>query len=145
VSLQPMTRRSALTGVAVVAAGAVAGYVLGRNSDAARAAAPGTAANAYGPATQTEAVLATVSDVGSAGVVAHGVVLTRDGSGTVHGVSATCTHQGCTVGAPHDGVVSCPCHGSRFDASTGKVLRGPATRPLPAVPVHVQGDRVVRG
>jgi Rieske Fe-S protein len=143
VSLQPMTRRSALTGAVAVAGGAVAGYLLGRNSDAARAAAPGTAANAYGPGKRTT-VLATVSDIGGAGVVAHGVVLTRDASGAVHGVSATCTHQGCTVGAPHDGVVDCPCHGSRFEASTGKVLRGPATRPLPAVPVSIQGNDVVR-
>jgi Rieske Fe-S protein len=145
VPVQPMTRRSALTGAAAVAAGAVAGYLLGRNSDAARAAAPGTAANAYGPAKQATTVLAKASEVRGAGVVAHGVVLTRDGSGTVHGVSAVCTHQGCTVSSPHDGVVNCPCHGSRFDASTGKVLRGPATRPLPAVPVSVQGDDVVRG
>src|SRR6476469_4104327 len=108
-----MTRRSALTGAATVAVGAVAGYLLGRNSDAARAAAPGPAANAYGPAKRAEA-LARVADIGGAGVVAHGVVLTRDSAGTVHAVSATCTHQGCTVGAPHDGVVSCPCHGSRF-------------------------------
>ena len=143
-SLQPMTRRSALTGAATLAVGVVAGYLFGRNSDAARAAAPGTAANAYGPVKSAE-VLASVADIGSAGVVAHGIVLTRDSSGAVHGVSATCTHQGCTVGAPHGGVVNCPCHGSRFDAATGKVLRGPATRPLPAVPVHVQGTQVVRG
>ena len=143
-SLQPMTRRSALTGAATVAVGAVAGYLFGRNSDAARAAAPGTAANAYGPVKNAEA-LASVADIDGAGVVAHGVVLTRDSSGTVHGVSAICTHQGCTVGAPHGGVVNCPCHGSQFDATTGKVLRGPATRPLPAVPVHVQGSQVVRG
>jgi Rieske Fe-S protein len=144
VALQPMTRRSALSGAAVVAAGAVAGFLLGRNSDAARAAAPGTAANAYGPAKQTTTALAKVSDVRGAGVVAHGVVLTRDSSGTVHGISAVCTHQGCTVGSPHDGVVDCPCHGSRFDASTGKVLRGPASRPLPPVAVSVQGNDVVR-
>ena len=143
-SLQPMTRRSALTGAAAVAVGAVAGYLFGRNSDAARAAAPGTAANAYGPV-KSAAVLASVADIGGGGVVAHGVVLTRDSSGTVHGVSATCTHQGCTVGSPQGGAVTCPCHGSRFDAATGKVLRGPATRPLPTVPVQVQGDKVVRG
>ena len=130
--VQPMTRRSALAGAVAVAAGAVAGYFLGRNSDAARAAAPGTAANAYGPAKKT-AALARVADITGAGIVEHGVVLTRDASGTVRGVSAICTHQGCTVAAPHNGVVACPCHGSRFDALTGRVLRGPATRALPAV------------
>ncbi len=44
-------------------------------------------------------------------------------------MSAVCTHLGCTVGRVEWGY-QCPCHGSRFDA-TGRVLRGPASKPLP--------------
>lgn len=45
-------------------------------------------------------------------------------------LSAVCTHLGCTVNhVPHDGY-HCPCHGSRFNRQ-GKVLGGPAPRPLP--------------
>ena len=54
----------------------------------------------------------------------------RDPEGTVHSVSARCTHMGCTVGW-NDGDKSfdCPCHGSRFRVD-GSVLSGPAARPL---------------
>lgn len=145
-SVQQLTRRSLLTGSAVAVAAAVAGYVVARNSDAATSKSTTSAANGYGPGggSATKPLVA-LAKVGANGTIAGGVVLTLDGSGDVHGLSATCTHQGCTVQAPHDGKVSCPCHGSEFDAVTGKVLRGPATRPLPPVPVHVQGDQVFKG
>ncbi|MFN2587916.1 MAG: FAD-dependent oxidoreductase [Actinomycetota bacterium] len=54
----------------------------------------------------------------------------RDDDGTLHAVSATCTHLGCIV-AWNDAERSwdCPCHGSRFAAS-GDVLTGPARTPL---------------
>jgi cytochrome b6-f complex iron-sulfur subunit len=45
-------------------------------------------------------------------------------------LSATCTHQGCTVGyLVASKVAACPCHGSRFSLS-GAVTQGPATQPL---------------
>jgi Rieske Fe-S protein len=145
-SVQQLSRRSVLTGSAAALVAAVVGYVVARNSDAANAKSSTAAANGYGPATGNGShPLAPLAKVTGAGVVAGGVVLTRTGSGGVRGLSATCTHQGCTVQAPRGGKVSCPCHGSVFDAATGKVLRGPATRPLPAVPVHVQGDQIYRG
>ncbi len=44
--------------------------------------------------------------------------------------SAVCTHLGCTVAYfSSDGDFHCPCHGSVFGAD-GKVLHGPAPRPL---------------
>jgi len=59
----------------------------------------------------------------------------RDTSGTLHSVSATCTHLGCTVAFNDaEGSWDCPCHGSRFDPD-GAVLHGPATQPLPRRPL----------
>lgn len=57
--------------------------------------------------------------------------------------SAVCTHQGCTVA--YDGTqLACPCHGSTFSTSDGAPTNGPATEPLPEIPVSVEGDSVVR-
>lgn len=47
----------------------------------------------------------------------------------IRAMSATCTHLGCAVGKVEWGY-QCPCHGSKFD-SAGRVLAGPAPKPLP--------------
>ncbi len=58
----------------------------------------------------------------------------RDPEGTVHAVSARCTHMGCTV-AWNDGerTFDCPCHGARYDRF-GHVIRGPAKMDLEGAP-----------
>ncbi len=44
---------------------------------------------------------------------------------------AVCPHAGCTVGYnAAQKIIACPCHGSQFNASTGAVEVGPATRGL---------------
>jgi arsenite oxidase small subunit len=69
-------------------------------------------------------------------------VLVHLQSGDFVAYSAVCTHQGCTV-AYKDGQLACPCHGSVFDPRTGgSVVNGPATQPLPQIPVEVRGGRV---
>jgi glycine/D-amino acid oxidase-like deaminating enzyme/nitrite reductase/ring-hydroxylating ferredoxin subunit len=58
------------------------------------------------------------------------VAASRDDDGTVHAVSATCTHLGCRVAWNRaERSWDCPCHGSRF-APGGEVLQGPAVQPL---------------
>ena len=156
-SVPALTRRSLLTGSVVAVVGAVAGFAVAKQSSIASTKASTTGANGYGPAPSGAGggadngnggvqghVLTSLSNVTGSGIVVDRVVLTRSSDGGVHGVSAICTHQGCTVGAPHNGVVSCPCHGSQFEAATGKVLHGPATQPLPPVRVAVHGQDVVQ-
>jgi Rieske Fe-S protein len=70
------------------------------------------------------------------------IVVTRPAADDVRAFSAVCTHQGCTVAAVADGTIDCPCHGSSFDAATGAVRHGPATRALPQVAVTVRSGKV---
>jgi Rieske Fe-S protein len=69
-------------------------------------------------------------------------VVFRSGADAAACFSAICTHEGCTV-APNGTKLDCPCHGSQFDAATGKVLRGPATSPLARIDVSVADGKVV--
>lgn len=140
---EQLSRRAVLRGGAVVAAGGVVGYAVGASASSEDGAAT-AAANGYGSDEETGTRLAAVADVpaGSALILAEAkVVLVRGDDDSMSGLSATCTHQGCTVASVEDGVIVCPCHLSRFDLS-GAVVSGPAGRPLPAVAVEVRGPDV---
>lgn len=136
-------RRNAIVGGVVVLAGAIAGFVYGRHSDAAKR--PKAQTNDYGGGGggngggQLLAPLAKVPAGG--GLITSGVVLLRNGA-SVHALSAKCTHLGCTVNRVDGGKIYCPCHGSVFDAVTGKPIQGPASTPLPTVQVTVRDGNV---
>jgi rieske iron-sulfur protein len=60
-------------------------------------------------------------------------------SSDIVGFSAICTHAGCVVSGwkPEQRALFCPCHGSIYDpAESGRVIGGPAPRPLPALPLR---------
>ncbi|HRT04694.1 MAG TPA: Rieske (2Fe-2S) protein [Kiritimatiellia bacterium] len=61
----------------------------------------------------------------------------------LHGLSARCTHRGCTVAWSENAFV-CPCHQARFDVA-GSVLAGPARDPLPEMPAKAENGRVWLG
>jgi ubiquinol-cytochrome c reductase iron-sulfur subunit len=67
-------------------------------------------------------------------------------SGVVDGIlaySKVCTHAGCPIGLyqAEQHVFLCPCHESTFDVLRGAVpVSGPATRPLPQLPLQVDGE-----
>jgi Rieske Fe-S protein len=70
------------------------------------------------------------------------VVVTQPEAGRFEGLSAVCTHTGCIVDKVADGLIECPCHGSRYHLD-GTVARGPAPRPLTSRPVNVVDGTVV--
>ena len=65
-------------------------------------------------------------------------------AGTLFAIDDTCTHRGCSLGdGKLDGsTVQCACHGSRFDVTSGAVVRGPAEDPVRSYPVHVANGEV---
>lgn len=57
--------------------------------------------------------------------------------------SKICTHAGCPVSLyeQETGRILCPCHQSQFDVTRGaSPAFGPAARPLPQLPIEVDGD-----
>ncbi len=73
------------------------------------------------------------------------VYVVRAMEGFFFALSATCTHLGCiTNWKPDEGIVACPCHGSKFSRD-GVVIGGPAPKPLPRFEISLddQGNLVV--
>jgi ubiquinol-cytochrome c reductase iron-sulfur subunit len=85
-----------------------------------------------------------------AGDAAALLVRTQEGGGSPGGLlahSKLCTHAGCPVGLyePESELLFCPCHQSVFDLRDGaRPVAGPATRPLPRLPIELGADGQVR-
>jgi Rieske Fe-S protein len=62
----------------------------------------------------------------------QGILINLPGHGLV-AYSDVCTHLSCAVLYQGNGKLHCPCHEGLFDATTGDVLAGPPTRPLPLI------------
>jgi nitrite reductase/ring-hydroxylating ferredoxin subunit len=62
--------------------------------------------------------------------------------GAFHAFDNTCTHLQCSLaeGELEGTVVTCPCHGSQFDVTTGEVLRGPAQEPVQSYAARVESQ-----
>ncbi|RYV51113.1 Rieske (2Fe-2S) protein [Pengzhenrongella frigida] len=140
-----LSRRAVLRGVGAATLGVAAVGVLaacGADSAQTPAASGGTSGGDL-----PDGVLAMVADIPVGGAIsatgADGkpIILSQPTAGTVVGLSAVCTHQGCTV-APDGAELVCPCHGSVFTAADGANVSGPAKTPLPAVAVTVENGEV---
>jgi len=64
--------------------------------------------------------------------------------GTLYAFGDVCTHAHCSLaeGELEGTTVTCPCHGSQFDVTTGAVQHPPATEPVPSFPVSAEGDEI---
>ena len=86
-----------------------------------------------------------VSDVADGQMRAFDVdgtqVSVANSGGQLYAFDDTCTHMGCSLanGELDGTTVTCPCHGSQFDVTSGDVLRGPAQRPVRSRAVRVDG------
>ena len=154
-----LDRRHLLTGAAAATGGLLltacggsdnSGTAAPAASDPSSAASSAAAPSASSSAAGGGDALATLADIAQGKAVAaktsggDPILIARTGANTVKAFSAICPHQGCTV-APGPSSLDCPCHGSKFETATGKVLNGPAASDLKTVAVKVEGGKVVEG
>jgi nitrite reductase/ring-hydroxylating ferredoxin subunit/uncharacterized membrane protein len=88
-----------------------------------------------------------VADAPKAVVADETPVLLLRQTDHIHAIHNRCSHRGCLLsdGEVDGHVVTCACHGSRFDITDGSVVRGPATAGQPAFEAReVEGRIEVR-
>lgn len=72
------------------------------------------------------------------------MVIHRPGRGFI-AFSRICTHLGCLVDYEQArNRIFCPCHAAVFDLE-GNVVTGPPPKPLPKLPLRVEGESIVIG
>ncbi|MET8632051.1 Rieske (2Fe-2S) protein [Streptomyces sp. NPDC004096] len=132
------TRRTVLRGAALTP---VAGLGL--------AACSSGGGGGAAPATPTAPVpLGSENEVPKGGAKLYrdaNVVVSRAADGSLKAYSTICTHAGCAINKLSGTTLVCPCHGSQFDAVSGKVVQAPATEPLNELPVEVKNGKIVAG
>lgn len=146
-----LSRRSVLCGVLVALAvpGGLAACSSGSTPSGTTTTGGGTTPGGGGTTPSGPPIIAALADVPDGGGTIAGnpangkpLVLVRTGE-TIKAYDATCPHQGTAVSPPEGGVITCPNHGSTFNASDGQVTKGPATTGLKEVPVKVEAGQIV--
>jgi Rieske Fe-S protein len=133
-------RRTVLQmGGLVAVGGVVAACGSSTSSSSPASGAPAPSGTAAGSVAKT----ADIPVGGGVIVPSPAVVITQPTAGDFRAFTAICTHQGCTVGSVVNNEIICPCHGSTFSATDGSVIKGPATSPLTAAAITVEGGNVV--
>ncbi len=61
-------------------------------------------------------------------------------AGTFYAFDDTCTHEGCSLaeGDLEETILTCRCHGSQFDVTSGALVRGPAQEPVKSHDTRVE-------
>lgn len=92
--------------------------------------------------------VAKVTEVPAGGMKAFDVggtmVAVASAGGRLYAFDDRCTHQGCSLaaGALAGTTVTCACHGSEFDVTSGEVLEGPAEYPVRSRAVDTTGGEL---
>ena len=130
------------------------GFVGQTSASAASASGPAAASGAASgastaagdvPVANALTTTAQVPDGGGEIIDGKNIVVTQPEAGSFKAFTAVCTHQGCIVSTVSGGTINCPCHGSKFSIKDGSVVNGPATQPLAAIAIKVEGTSIVQG
>lgn len=73
-------------------------------------------------------------------------IMVANVDGRYFAMDDACSHVGCplaTKGLIEGNIITCQCHGSKFDLVTGKVLAPPATIPMHVYTVKVEGENIL--
>ena len=138
------SRRSFVTTIAGFAVLIGLGVALGsiKIPTASSSSSPASTASAAGPTnpiTNTNS-MKTDSPVYCMNPAGYPNVLFKRSDGSLAAFSILCTHVCCeTTYESSSNVFYCPCHGSVFDSS-GRVVRGPASVPLPPIALNVDSS-----
>ncbi|KUM70095.1 Rieske (2Fe-2S) protein [Streptomyces sp. ISL-22] len=130
-SVQPVSGPSRRTVVAAVGAAGLAAALTACGSD--------DEAGAGG------AALAKTADIPEGGGKVFGdekVVVSQPTAGDFKAFSTICTHQKCPMTDLKGDTLTCACHQSQFSVLDGSVKKGPATQPLEARQISVEGDSI---
>jgi Rieske Fe-S protein len=144
-SLKPVpapSRRTVVAGLG--AAGLAAALTACGSEDEASGSSTGQSAGA-GAGAGAGAALAKTSEIPEGGGKVFSdekVVVSQPTAGDYKAFSTICTHQKCPMTDLKGDVLSCSCHGSQFSVTDGSVKKGPATEPLAAKQVTVEGDSI---
>ncbi|MEV4844897.1 Rieske (2Fe-2S) protein [Micromonospora matsumotoense] len=139
------TRRALLAGAGAVGASVLLTACGDDSGDEPAALATGGPAATTGGGGPGTAAIAKTGDipVGGGQVYAiQGVVITQPTEGQFKGFDPICTHQGCPVSNVDGGTINCTCHNSKFAITDGAVKQGPATTPLAAKELKIEGDQI---
>jgi Rieske Fe-S protein len=132
-------RRTVLQASGIIAVGGLVAACSSGGGSAASATTAGTGSSGAGAVAQTADV-----PVGGGLIIADpAVVITQPADGEFKAFTAICTHQGCLVSEVVNNEIICPCHGSKFSATDGTVINGPAQTPLAPAAVTVDGTSIV--
>jgi cytochrome b6-f complex iron-sulfur subunit len=126
-------------------AGAAGGFALARLASGCGTPVDGSVTPVGGVATLSFTQFPQLQTVGDSVIVDAGstrLLVVRISSTAATALSATCTHQSCTVSYQGGNVpIECGCHGSQFQLD-GSVLRGPARRALALYPAALDASGV---
>jgi nitrite reductase/ring-hydroxylating ferredoxin subunit len=139
------TRRGVFAGAGAVGAASLLAACGGEDAPTVSASTAPTTATTTAAKGASGTVVAKTADIPVGGgkiFPEQGVVVTQPTANVFVGFDSICTHQQCVLTSVSDGKINCACHFSAFAINDGGVLSPPASKPLTAKELKVEGEEI---